>query len=174
MGLSPHALNGAIVAYSSSGSFGNNFFKRCHYRKTMKHNLLKLAFSLALIGAAAAATAQTGTISYTTRNAPYGGIASARDIGNFPQNESPEAMANDFTNRVVIPMPESFTNNQAAIAADQQYRVQEEGPARGATALQHGSRIEPRPPTGSLSTDPWVEQDHPWEFDNYLAEATSP
>ncbi len=133
----------------------------------MKINFLKLTFSLALIGAAAAAQAQTDT----TLKHP-GGIASVRNLGNFPQ--TPEATNNDFTNRFVFCTPECYTNNQAAITADHQYRIQGTGPAKGATAMQSGSRIETRPPRSLLSTDPWVELDHPWDFVNYQADSTSP
>jgi hypothetical protein len=132
----------------------------------MKMNLLTL--SLALMGVAAAAHAQTAT----TSNDPSGGIASVRDVGNFPP--PPEPVCNDFTNRVVLSTPEYYTNTQAAAVADQQYRVREEGPAKGGTAMQSGPRIEPRPPTTYLNTDPWVELDHPWNFANEQTGSTSP
>jgi hypothetical protein len=81
---------------------------------------------------------------------------------------------NDFTNKIVVATPDFYTNNQAAIAADAQYRVQEEGPVKGAEALQHSARIEPHPPTAILEADPWVQQDHPWDINTNSPTITPP
>ena len=96
-----------------------------------------------------------------------GGLAAiAQDNSYFGQTQQPWPANNDFTNKVVMPTTEYWTNTQAAVSTDQSYRVQQEGVVgKGATALQHGPRIEPRPPTTIMHTDPWVHTDHPWDFD---------
>jgi hypothetical protein len=72
---------------------------------------------------------------------------------------------NNFTNKIAVPTLTFYTNTQAAVATDQQYRVRQEGTVKkGATALQSGPRIEPRPPTSWLQTDPWVQPDHAWDM----------
>jgi hypothetical protein len=94
------------------------------------------------------------------------GIAAIAQDNSYFQPTQPGPANNDFTNKVVMPTPEYYTNNQAAVSTDQQYRVQQEGVVgKGATALQHGPRIEPRPPTTIMRADPWVQQQHPWDFD---------
>jgi hypothetical protein len=128
----------------------------------MKTYPLKLTFALALISAAAAAHAQTVA---NVDNPPLSD-AQVQDFRAFLQAQTPDANCNDFTNQVIHCTPETYTNNLAAIVADQQYRVQDGSPARGATALQSGSRIEPRTPTGYLSTAPWAELGDSWYLDN--------
>ena len=71
---------------------------------------------------------------------------------------------NNFTNKIAVPTVTFYTNTQAAASNDQQYRVREEGGRKGAAALQSGPRIEPRPPTTYLQTDPWVQPDHAWDM----------
>ncbi|HTV41241.1 MAG TPA: hypothetical protein VMF08_11740 [Candidatus Sulfotelmatobacter sp.] len=81
---------------------------------------------------------------------------------------------NNFTNKIAVPTASFYTNTEEAIANDQQYRVREEGGRKGAAALQSGPRIEPRPPTTYLQTDPWVQPDHAWDMNPnapYLNEA---
>jgi len=135
----------------------------------MKINLLKLTFSLALVGVAAAAQAQTSA----TLPDPNGGAAPVLYLRYYPLPQTPDAAGNDFTNSMVHCTPESYTNNQAAISTDQQFRVREEGPAKGATTQQNGPRIETRPPTTCWSTNPWGDPDYPWAFDNYMTQSTS-
>jgi hypothetical protein len=82
---------------------------------------------------------------------------------------------NDFTNKVVVPTVHFYTNNQAAVGNDQQYRVRQEGTtAKGAAALQNGPRIEPRPLTTYIQSDPWVQRDHPWDVNPYLPISETP
>jgi hypothetical protein len=82
---------------------------------------------------------------------------------------------NDFTNKVVVPTVKFYTNSQAAVANDQQYRVRQEGVAgKGSTTLQSGPRIEPRPPTTYVQTDPWVQPDHPWDVNPNLPISETP
>lgn len=88
-----------------------------------------------------------------------------QDYSDLPWGTSWEWPDNNFTNRVAVPTATFYANTQAAVANDQQYRVREEGTvAKGATALQSGPRIAPRPPTGYLQTDPWVQPDHAWDM----------
>ncbi len=82
---------------------------------------------------------------------------------------------NNFTNKVVAPTVKLYTNTQAAVANDQQYRVRQETPTgKGATALQSGPRIEPRAPTTYVQSDPWVQRDHPWDVNPNLPITESP
>lgn len=82
---------------------------------------------------------------------------------------------NGFTNNVVVPTVKFYTNAQAAVASDQQYRVRQESTtAKGAAALQSGPRIEPHPPTAYVQSDPWVQRDHPWDVNPYLPISESP
>jgi hypothetical protein len=82
---------------------------------------------------------------------------------------------NNFTNKFVVPTVKFYTNTQAAVANDQQYRVRQEGvTAKGSATLQSGPRIEPRPPTTYVQTDPWVQPDHPWDVNPNLPISESP
>lgn len=82
---------------------------------------------------------------------------------------------NDFTNKVVVPTVHFYTNNQAAVGLDQQYRVRQEGTtAKGSAALQNGPRIEPRPLTTYIQCDPWVQRDHPWDVNPYMPISETP
>lgn len=105
-----------------------------------------------------------------------GMVAFCQDAGSTQQTQRPTPdIFPGLTNQVVTPTPDYFTNSQAAISADQQYRVSQEGAVgKGATALQHGPRIEPRPPSGFLQADPWVQPDHPWDFYTNSPDITPP
>jgi hypothetical protein len=82
---------------------------------------------------------------------------------------------NDFTNKVVMPTPEYYTNNQAAISADAQYRVQQEGTViKPGAMMAHSSRIEPHPPTTVMENDPWIQQQHLWDISPDVEPSTSP
>jgi hypothetical protein len=82
---------------------------------------------------------------------------------------------NDFTNKIVIPTTEYYTNMQAAISADQQYRVQQQGDiTKPAATMQSGPRIEPRPPTTMMQNDPWIQQQHLWDITPDVEPSTSP
>jgi hypothetical protein len=86
-----------------------------------------------------------------------------------------EWSGNDFTNNVAVPTVNFYTNTQAAVSNDQQYRVRQEGvPGKGSTALQSGPRIEPRQPTSYVATDPWVQRDRPWDVNPYLPISETP
>ena len=88
-----------------------------------------------------------------------------QDYNEMPWGTSWEWPNNNFTNKIVVPTITIYTNTQAAAANDQQYRVRQEGVVtKGAAALQSGPRIEPRPPTAYLQTDPWVQPDHAWDM----------
>lgn len=97
-----------------------------------------------------------------------GGVAAFGQYNYYGDTQPPSMQDwpdNDFTNKIVVPTVECYTNNQAAIAADQQNRVQQEGViTKGAAALQRGSRIETRPPTTYMNSDPWIQPDHPWDI----------
>jgi hypothetical protein len=103
-----------------------------------------------------------------------GSAASGQDTSATQPIQLQDWQNNDFTNKVVVATPDFYTNNQAAIAADAQYRIQEEGPVKGAEALQHSARIEPHPPTAVLEADPWVQQDHPWDINTNSPTITPP
>jgi hypothetical protein len=82
---------------------------------------------------------------------------------------------NDFTNKIVVPTPEYYTNNQNANSTIQQYRVQQEGVVtKPAATMQSGPRIERRPPTTILQNDPWVQQQHLWDISPDVEPSTSP
>jgi hypothetical protein len=82
---------------------------------------------------------------------------------------------NDFTNRIVVPTPEYYTNNQVADSTIQQYRVQQEGVVtKPAATMQSGPRIERRPPTTIMQNDPWVQQQHLWDITPDVEPSTSP
>ena len=82
---------------------------------------------------------------------------------------------NSFTNKVVVPTVKLYTNTQAAIVNDQQYRVRQDSvPGRGAVGLQRGPRIEPRPPAAYVASDPWVQRDHPWDVNPNMPISESP
>ncbi len=90
-------------------------------------------------------------------------IAFAQDTTVIQEMQAQQWPGNDFTNQIIVTTLEAYTNSQAAIAQDQQSRVAEEGPVKGASQMITGPRIEPHPPTGYLTSDPWVHQDHPWD-----------
>ena len=93
------------------------------------------------------------------------GVAALGQDYSQPWGTSWEWPDNNFTNRIVVPTTTIYSNTQAAVAYDQQYRVRQEGVVtKGAAALQSGPRIEPRPPTAYLQTDPWVQPDHAWDM----------
>lgn len=72
---------------------------------------------------------------------------------------------NNFTNKIVMPTTDYFTNNQSAISTVKQQRdVQSGPPAKGAVALHQGPRVEVRQPTSIMQADPWVQPDHPWDI----------
>ena len=82
---------------------------------------------------------------------------------------------NDSTNKIVIPTPEYYTNNQTANSTIQQYRVQQEGVVtKPAATMQSGPRIERRPPTTIMQNDPWVQQQHLWDISPDVEPSTSP
>ncbi|MGH7939559.1 MAG: hypothetical protein ACREFR_00620 [Limisphaerales bacterium] len=82
---------------------------------------------------------------------------------------------NNFTNKVVVPTVKFYTNSQAAVVHERQYRVRQEGStAKGAASLQSGPRIELRPPTGYMQSDPWVQRDHPWDINPNLPISGTP
>jgi hypothetical protein len=82
---------------------------------------------------------------------------------------------NDFTNKVVIPTPQYYTNDQSANTAIQQYRVQQQGDiTKPAATMQSGPRIERRPPTTIMQNDPWIQQDHLWDITPDVEPSTSP
>ena len=82
---------------------------------------------------------------------------------------------NDSTNKIVIPTPEYYTNNQTANSTIQQYRVQQEGVVtKPAATMQSGPRIERRPPTTIMQNDPWVQQQHLWDISPAVEPSTSP
>ena len=88
-----------------------------------------------------------------------------QDYSDMPWGTSWEWPNNNFTNKIAVPTVSFYTNTQAAVANDQHYRVRQEGVvAKGAASLQSGPRIEPRPPTAWLQTDPWVQPDHAWDM----------
>ena len=106
-----------------------------------------------------------------------GGMAAlCQDTGETPWPPTAwEWPNNDFTNRVAVPTVKFYTNTQAAVANDQQYRVRQEGvTGKGSTALQSGPRIEPRQPTTYVQTDPWVQRDRPWDVNPYLPISETP
>jgi hypothetical protein len=73
---------------------------------------------------------------------------------------------NDFTNKIVMPTTEFYTNNQAAMGIDQQSRVistQGNSP-KGAATMQQGPRVEAHPPSTLMNSEPWVQQDSPWDI----------
>lgn len=98
--------------------------------------------------------------------AAFGIAALGQDYSQTPwDTTSWEWPDNNFTNKIAVPTVTFYTNTQAAVANDQQFRVRQEGGVtKGAAALQSGPRIEPRPPTTYLQTDPWVQQDHAWDI----------
>jgi hypothetical protein len=71
---------------------------------------------------------------------------------------------NDFTNKIVMPTPESFTNNLAAVSIVQQTRLAQQSTPKGAAAMQQGPRVEAHPPSTLMNSEPWVQQDHPWDI----------
>ena len=82
---------------------------------------------------------------------------------------------NDSTNKIVVPTPEYYTNNQTANSTIQQYRVQQEGVVtKPAATMQSGPRIERRPPTTIMQNDPWVQQQHLWDISPDVEPSTSP
>jgi hypothetical protein len=101
----------------------------------------------------------------------------AQDNGGFPQQVQAQDWTgnNDFTNKFVVPTPEYYTNSQASISAIQQSRVQQEGVVtKPAAAMQHGPRIEQRPPTTVMQNDPWIQQQHLWDITPDVEPSTSP
>lgn len=126
-----------------------------HYMKTMNKTVVVLFIAAAMSGGVAALCQDSG------------------DTGWPPT--AWEWAGNNFTNNVVVPTVKFYTNTQAAVANDQQYRVRQEGvTAKGSSALQSGPRIEPRPPTTYVQTDPWVQRDHPWDVNPYMPISESP
>jgi hypothetical protein len=106
------------------------------------------------------------------------GTAKAQDNGGFPQPQmqSPAWTGNnDFTNKVVVPTPQYLTNSQASACAIQQSRVQQEGNiTKPAATMAHGPRIEQRPPTTVMQSDPWIQQQHLWDISPDVEPSTSP
>ena len=86
--------------------------------------------------------------------------------GDTPPPSMQDWPNNDFTNKIVVPTVECYTNNQAAIAADQQSRAQQQGGCPKGAVVIHagGARIETRPPTAYVNSDPWIQPDHPWDI----------
>lgn len=70
---------------------------------------------------------------------------------------------NNFTNRVVVPTVECYTNTEAAVAKDKSFR-RSEGAGKGAAALQTGPRIEPRASSQYMEQDPKAHVNDPWDF----------
>jgi hypothetical protein len=111
-------------------------------------------------------------------------FAAAMTLGSataFCQDNSAQIQAqdwtgnNDFTNKIVLPTPQYYTNNQAANSAIQQYRVQQQGDiTKPAATMQSGPRIERRPPTTIMQNDPWIQQDHLWDITPDVEPSTSP
>jgi hypothetical protein len=82
---------------------------------------------------------------------------------------------NDSTNKIVIPTPEYYTNDQSAKSAIQQYRVTQQGTiTKPAATMQSGPRIERRPPTTIMQNDPWIQQQHLWDITPDVEPSTSP
>ena len=93
-------------------------------------------------------------------------LGSLRAISQQAPIQAQDWQNNDFTNKIVMPTPESFTNNLAAVKVVQQTRVtstQGNSP-KGAAAMQQGPRVEAHPPTTLMNSEPWVQQDHPWDI----------
>jgi hypothetical protein len=82
---------------------------------------------------------------------------------------------NDFTNKVVVPTPQYYTNDQNAKSAIQQYRVTQQGSiTKPSATMQSGPRIERRPPTTIMQNDPWIQQQHLWDISPDVEPSTSP
>jgi hypothetical protein len=82
---------------------------------------------------------------------------------------------NDSTNKIVIPTPEYYTNDQSAKSVIQQYRVSQQGDVtKPAATMQSGPRIERRPPTTIMQDDPWIQQQHLWDITPDVEPSTSP
>ena len=101
-------------------------------------------------------------------------IASAQDNGTQIGSQDWTGN-NDSTNKIVIPTPEYYTNDQNAKCAIQQYRVSQQGDiTKPAATMQSGPRIERRPPTTIMRNDPWIQQDHLWDITPDVEPSTSP
>jgi hypothetical protein len=102
--------------------------------------------------------------------------AFCQDNGGLPPIQAQDWSGNnDFTNKLVAPTPEYYTNNQAAVSAIQQQRVQQEGViTKPSATMQAGPRIERRPPTTIMQNDPWVQQQHLWDISPDVEPSTSP
>jgi hypothetical protein len=82
---------------------------------------------------------------------------------------------NDSTNKLVVSTPAYYTNSQASATAIQQYRVQQEGViTKPAATMQSGPRIEQRPPTTIMQSDPWIQQQHLWDITPDVEPSNSP